>query len=221
LGGKKKTISVPVGLEQLLYIAAGDAEFRAELIRDRARAAERRGLELTGSERAVLAIAPDEQLEAMIDHIDASEQNLAKRRFMRAVAATAVTLAAGTGLGACGCSGDKPAAPQTDAPFHGQAQKVQVDPPPVEPAGTRPLDTIEDLPPVPKPVNVEIDDPKLNLDGGARPIIDIDDPEPNTKGGARPDSDEEPLEPRRPEVEIESPEMKTGGISVGEDPFDQ
>jgi hypothetical protein len=200
MGEKRRTISVPVGLEQLLFRAAVDPELRAELVRDRVAAAERRGLKLTASERSVLAIAPDDQLEAMIDRIDTSEQNLAKRKFMRAVAATAVTLAAGTGLAAGGCSGDKPE-PQTDAPFKGQVDTAQVDtaqmeieqPEPAPTRGIRPED-------IPEPVHpqagggarpeVDVPEPEINNRGGARPKIDIEEPELMRDGGARPDFDE-------------------------------
>jgi hypothetical protein len=166
-----KTISVPVGLEQMLLTAAVDAGFRAELIRDRELAVARRGVELTTSERAVLAIASDEQLAAMVDRIDASEQNLVRRKFMRAVAATAVTLAAGTGLGACGGPGDEPAV-ETDAPLQGQVQKLEIEVPPVEPAGSRPPDPVPPERPDAGPPKIEIDEPELMRDGGARPDID-------------------------------------------------
>ncbi|MBW2276172.1 MAG: hypothetical protein JRF63_01700 [Deltaproteobacteria bacterium] len=232
MGNKSKTISVPVGLEQLLFTAAKDPVLRAELVRDRNDAAVRRGLELTASERSVLAVAPDDQLEAMIDHIDTSERNLNKRSFMRAVAATAVTLAAGTGLAAGGCSGDKPA-PQTDAPFQGQVDTAQVEIEQPEPAPTRGI----------RP-EVDVPEPALNNRGGARPKVDVDDPEPNTKGGARPDIeddpfaspklqieepemnldggarpdfDEEPTEHKKPKVKIEQPMIKPGGITVDGD----
>lgn len=168
---ERKTISVPVGLEQMLFAAAVDPGFHAELIRDRELAVARRGVELTASESAVLAIATDAQLAAMIDRIDTSEQNLKRRKFMRAVAATAVTLAAGTGLGACGGPGDEPAV-KTDAPFQGQSQKLEIEVPPVEPAGSRPLETIPDVKLDAGAPALEIPDPELNLDGGARPDID-------------------------------------------------
>jgi len=208
---KIRTMSVPVGLEQLLFRAAADPELRAELVRDRAAAAERWGLALTASERSVLAIAPDDQLEAMIDRLDTSEQNLKKRKFMRAVAATAVTLAAGTGLAAGGCSDRKPG-PQTDAPFRGQAQQVEVD---VDiqqtaPGGARPLDTIPGIELDAGQPSVDIPDPELYTSGGARPQVDVGDPEPNTKGGARPDVQDDPFV--SPRVEIKDPElMRDGG----------
>ncbi|MBW2276173.1 MAG: hypothetical protein JRF63_01705 [Deltaproteobacteria bacterium] len=198
---RKGTISVPVGLEQLLYTAAKDAELRAELIRDRNEAAARRGLELTASERSVLAIAPDDQLEAMIDRIDTSEHNLKKRGFMRAVAATAVTLAAGTGLGACGSPSDKPAV-ETDAPFQGQAQEIDIE---VQPGASRGIR--------PDPVPFEKPDA-----GPAK--VEIQNPEAQTSGGARPDIDEEPIEPQKPKIKIKKPDVRIGGITVERDDID-
>jgi hypothetical protein len=210
---KTRTISVPVGLEQLLFTAASDPEFRAELIRDRVAAAERRGLDLTPSERSVLAIAPDDQLEAMIDRIDTSERSLKRHKFMRAVAATAVTLAAGTGLAAGGCSGDKQE-PQTDAPFKGQVDTAQVDTPQADTA------KIEIEQPEPAPTRgirpeVDLEDPALNNLGGARPEVEVQEPEMNLDGGARPDFDEQPVKPKRPKVKIKKELGSSGGITVG------
>jgi hypothetical protein len=129
----------------------------------------RRGLRLTVSERAALEHAPPAQLEGMIDRIDTSEQNLKRRKFLRAVAATAVTLAAGTGLGACGGTGDKPA-PETDAPFQGAAEKIETD-------------KIElQLDQIPEPAGIRPDPP----DAGA-PVLEVHEPDPQGKGGARPD----------------------------------
>jgi len=91
---------VPVGLEKVLYTAATDAGFREELLRDRERAVNARGLELQASELAMLRLAPAAQLVAAIDALDTSDTNLARRGFMRAVAG-AVTLAAGSVLAGC------------------------------------------------------------------------------------------------------------------------
>jgi len=213
---RRGKISVPVGLEQLLYTAASDPEIRAELIRDRAAAAERRGLDLTASERSVLGIAPDDQLEAMIDRIDTSEQNLKKRKFMRAVAATAVTLAAGTGLAAGGCTDRKPG-PETDAPFQGAAEKVdvEVDIQQTAPGGARPVETIPDVKLDAGKPEAEVLNPELMTSGGARPKVDVDDPEMNLDGGARPDIAEDLPTPSKPETKVKQPKLQIGGITVG------
>jgi hypothetical protein len=214
---RKGVVSVPVGMEQLLLTAALDAEFRAELIRDRAQAAERRGLELTSSERSVLAIAPDDQLETMIDRIDTSEQNLAKRKFMRAVAATVVTLAAGTGLGACGGPEDKQAAGnETGAPFHGQVDTGHVDAPEPEampPTGIRP----DEIPEAAQPMaGVMAEDP----DASVSPTVDIESEEVRPTKGIRPDpppeeepeaAAEKPKPTKKPKVDVKPPKAVTRG----------
>jgi hypothetical protein len=94
---------VTVGLEKVLFLAALEPGFRAELLRDREAAIRARGLALQGSELAMLKLAPASQLAASIDALDTSEANLARRGFMRAVAG-AVTLAAGSVLAGVGCN---------------------------------------------------------------------------------------------------------------------
>ncbi|MBW2276174.1 MAG: hypothetical protein JRF63_01710 [Deltaproteobacteria bacterium] len=207
---RKGVVSVPVGMEQLLLTAAVDADFRAELIRDRAEAAERRGLELTDSERAVLAIAPDDQLETMIARIDTSEQNLKKRKFMRAVAATVVTLAAGTGLGACGGPEDK-AGGNPNAPFEGPVDTSQVEipqPEPMPPTGIRPDMIPEPAPPVAGALAQE-------PDASVAPTVDMPIEKPRPTKGIRPDFGEPPniedviLKP--PKVDVKPPKAPTRG----------
>jgi len=97
---KKVLKGVPVGVERVLLAAADDEAFRDELRRDRAAAVEGKGLR--DSERAILQAIPEGQLFSMIDGIDTSETNLKRRSFMRVVAATAVTAAAGKALAGCG-----------------------------------------------------------------------------------------------------------------------
>jgi hypothetical protein len=205
---RRGVVSVPVGLEQLLIAAAVDADFRRELIRDRERSATRRGLELTGSERAVLAVAPDAQLEAMIDRIDTSQKNLERRAFLRAVAATAVTLAAGSGLEACGGSGDKPAA-ETDAPFKGESQKLDVpEPEPMPPTGIRPDEIPEPAQPM---AGVQAETPDASLS----PTVELPVQDKHPTRGIRPDIPEEleppPEKPKKPKVDVKPPKMPTRG----------
>jgi len=212
---RKGMVSVPVGMEQLLITAAVDAEFRAELIRDRAEAAERRGLALTDSERSVLAIAPDDQLEKMIHNIDTSEKNLEKRKFMRAVAATVVTLAAGTGLGACGAPSEKPG-PETDAPFQGPVdtgQQVEIpEPEPMPPTGIRPED-------IPEPVQPMAGVQALPQDASpvdsVSPTVDLEVEQPRPTKGSRPDiPEDDPLadvKPKQPQVQVKPPKHPTRG----------
>lgn len=181
---------IPVGLERVLCAAAADRGFARELLSDREAALASGGFELTSSERAVLATLPAGQLAAMIGRIDVSEENLARRGFMRSVAGTVVALAAGTALGAC--SGPRADAPeQSGAPFLGPSEIAtdasvppEPQPPYVEPgppAGIRP-----DLPPPPAP------EPSIGIGGiqpGAPPppTLDVDPPPPPATRGVRPD----------------------------------
>ncbi|MCP4679742.1 MAG: hypothetical protein GY854_30480 [Deltaproteobacteria bacterium] len=99
---RKGRQTIPVGLEQVLYTAATDKRFCEELLGDREKAARLGKFSLTASELAVLKTAPTSQLKHMIEHIDTSDTNLKRRGFLRAVAATVVTLAASSGVEGCG-----------------------------------------------------------------------------------------------------------------------
>jgi len=95
-GGK---VSVPVGLEKLLYLAADDPSFRRRLLDDWRAAAGGMGIRMRPSELAILETADRDMLARMIDGIVPS--NPRRRKFMGLVAAAVTSLAAGT----AGCSG--------------------------------------------------------------------------------------------------------------------
>lgn len=61
----KELPPLPTGMEKLLRLAAVDEAFRRVLLERRGEAAPAAGVELTSSERAILASVPAEQLEAM------------------------------------------------------------------------------------------------------------------------------------------------------------
>ena len=90
-----------MGLEKILFHAARDTIFKRLLLADRDAAIEKSGVSLRPSERAMLSVATDDALEAMIARINPS--NPKKRKFMGLVAAAATSLAAGTVLVAGGC----------------------------------------------------------------------------------------------------------------------
>lgn len=89
-------MKVRVGLERVLYRAALDRHFREALLADRPAALASAGFELDPSEHAVLASVDRDSLAAMIAQVDPAGRK--DRRFMRAVAATFVTLASGTAM---------------------------------------------------------------------------------------------------------------------------
>ena len=101
------SVSVPAGVEKLLYLAATDGSVREELIRDRDRAADGHGVTLTESEAAMVRLAPAAQLGAMIDALDVSSANVQRRRFLQAVAASAAAVTAGAALAGCSDDDDK------------------------------------------------------------------------------------------------------------------
>lgn len=92
---------IPVGLEQVLFLAASDGEFRAALLEDRVGALDRWGLRLRDSEVGMLGHIPDAQLQANIAAVDTSAPNLQRREFLRSVAASVAALATGGTMSGC------------------------------------------------------------------------------------------------------------------------
>lgn len=99
---KRPTIrmSIRVGLERVLYRASLDRAFRKALLKDRERAMQEAGMELSAGEAAVLASVERAALSTMIDNVRPEVRK--DRRFVKAVAATFVTLATGTTEIGCG-----------------------------------------------------------------------------------------------------------------------
>ena len=97
--GLRQKVRIPVGIERVLYLAAQDEEFRARLAEDREAAVAEAGLKLTATEAMVLKSLPAGALEQVIDRVSLPDHG--RRRFMKAVAASFVTLAAGSALGGC------------------------------------------------------------------------------------------------------------------------
>jgi len=114
---------VPIGLEKVLYAAAVDAEFRARLLRDRDGAVAGLGLELRPSELTALRLAPAAQLQAAIDGLDISVENLERRRFMRTVAGSIATVVGADVLVGCGsaATGSRPGDWRVDSGRDGMA----------------------------------------------------------------------------------------------------
>lgn len=97
---------VSVGMERVIYMAAMEPEFRGALLAegaDRGDVVAARGLEMKASELAMLRSVSGEALRANIHGLDTSGDNLERRTFLRAVAASAVAAGA---VGAMGCSDD-------------------------------------------------------------------------------------------------------------------
>ena len=112
--GVHKVSQIPVGLERVLYLAATEPAFREALMQDREAAVISRGLALRPSELAMLRAVPAAELERHVDGMYTSPDNLRRRTFMGAVAASAMTIAAADALSGCKTTGDKGARPDFD-----------------------------------------------------------------------------------------------------------
>ncbi len=98
-GKRAGTMSVPVGLEKLLFIAARDDGFKQKLLSDRGAAITEAGVRLRPSEEATLNAIPNAALVTMVEGINPA--NPRRRKFMGLVAAAATSLAAGTAAVSC------------------------------------------------------------------------------------------------------------------------
>ncbi len=108
--------AIPGGLQRLLRLAAADAGFRRALIEQRGDAAAAAGVELTSSERAILAAISGDQLAEMAAKLP--QESVSRRAVStHRVAASAALVLGGAGLaeGAAGCA---PSTPQPDRPQH-------------------------------------------------------------------------------------------------------
>jgi len=105
-GRKTVQVQIPVGVERVLFLAASDEAFCQDLLTDRDAALDSCGLKLRDSERAMLRMTTDEQLQASINALDITPSAVQRRGFLKAVAVSAATLAAANALGGCGDDAD-------------------------------------------------------------------------------------------------------------------
>lgn len=117
--------AVPVNLEELLGMAAVDARFAEALYADRLRAVDACGLELTDSERRVLAATPTSVLRQMVASVASTLADHDRRQFIRGAGAAMLVLVGGAAAGACGCK-TRPASSGPPA----QPAGISPDPPP-------------------------------------------------------------------------------------------
>jgi hypothetical protein len=126
-----------------------------------------------------------------------------------------VTLAAGTGIGACGGTDDRqPAGGETSAPFHGPVDTGQVEVPPPEPmppTGIRPDEIPEPAPPM---AGIQaLEEP----DASTTPTVDLPVEATRPTKGIRPDPPEDlappAAKPKQPQVQVKPPKAPTRGIT--------
>jgi subtilisin-like proprotein convertase family protein len=86
---------IPVGMERVLVLAASDPEFRRALLADPERCLQDRGYRLRPTELRMLRAVPPGALQATIDRIDTSPDNVGRRALLGTMAAGLATLGLG------------------------------------------------------------------------------------------------------------------------------
>jgi len=119
------TPPIPGGIQGLLRLAAQDPSFLDELVERRALAADRAGIALGPSERAILAVIPSTRLREMVSSLPRTLPRPRRER-SHGAAATAVVLLGGAALSAvtAGCP------PDDGAPTGSEGAESDAVPPP-------------------------------------------------------------------------------------------
>jgi hypothetical protein len=146
-GNQRLLSEVPVGLEQLLAMAAASEEFARALREDPDSAVRASGLLLTSTEQAVLRATPEPMLLKMIARVAEALPRPERRAFLERAAAAMVALVGGVALGSCK-DGDKSA----------QGAKGSGATEPMDPM--RPLDGMQDATPNLRPMGMRPDPPR-------------------------------------------------------------
>lgn len=170
-GSGKDIGDIPRGIEVLVSKASVDADFKALLLDQRAKAADTIGLDLNPAEAMMLDAIPAAQLEAVVARTKVSEGN--RRAFLGSAAA--VMLAA---LGVTGCDSCIPVtgiAPDRPKP------KPKPEPPPTT-KGIRP-----DKLPVTDGIRPDPPEPKVQVVTGIAPDLPKPKAPPPAPTGIRPD----------------------------------
>jgi len=185
---------IPSGIQRLLRYAAQDDGFRSSFLAQRAEAAAAAGIELTASERAILAAVPVTQLEAMLAQV--KTQYPKRREFLRQTTASAAVLLGGVAFaqGTKGCDKPAPATRESPRPTHkemltegGAAPSMPLEEP--DPSDSQSQPQPEPTAPQP-PVRPQQNDTAVG-------------------GGIRPDRPNQPLSPTRgiqPDLPPERPD---------------
>jgi len=161
-GNERPLPPIPVGIEEILGMAAVNEEFAAALYENRDTAVQASGVELTATERGILAAIDSTTLRQMVGNVEGVFPNRERRAFLARSAAALLALAGGgaaaAAAAACSDTKSKPstkpsqpapadaaaaaALPADAAPAPADAAPPDAEPPAPPPAGIRP-----DMPP--------------------------------------------------------------------------
>lgn len=154
-GNQRLLAEVPVGLEQLLAMAAASDEFAQVLRREPDRAVAASGVRLTDTERAVLGATPEPMLAKMVARVETLLPRPERRLFLeRAGLALAVLLSGGV-MAACKDGGKTTKGSGTTSPP--QEPVTPMDP-------LRPMETMREPPPPKPPAGIRPDPPPRPMD---------------------------------------------------------
>ena len=181
-GNQRPMQPVPVGLEELMAMAAVSDEFSEALWDDRDGAVTASGVELTSTELSILGAVDDATLKRMVTSVGSGIPEQDRRGFLNMSAAAMLALVGGGSLaaGVAGCDRGTSKGIRPDHPGPTGARPDRPDPPDPEPKGSASESTGSE----PEPETAKPD---------ARPL-----PRPPT--GARPDrpSPSRGVRPNRP-----------------------
>jgi hypothetical protein len=91
---RRRKVRIPIGIEKVLCAAAGDREFREQLLLARADALAGTGLKISDAEAMILKSVSEAALRTMIENIDLKRHK--KRRFFRGIAAASLAATTAT-----------------------------------------------------------------------------------------------------------------------------
>ncbi|MFH2008519.1 MAG: hypothetical protein ABI333_18170 [bacterium] len=114
-GNSRELPPIPVGLEELLGMAAAEQAFAEVLLDDPAAAADAGGLTLTATEATILRAVGRETLSQMIARLRQRQPETERRAFLEQAAA-ALAVVVGGAAAASGCKGQDKSASKSTTP---------------------------------------------------------------------------------------------------------
>lgn len=178
-GNDRQQQPVPVGIEELLTLAAVDDELARVLVEDRSAIIDTGAVSLTSTERSILASIDADSLSRMVARVDLSREEEDRRSFLGHSAGVVLALVGG---GAAATSSCKVTGSRPDNPEDKKPAKV---------TGSRPDTPQEKKSPPPaddEPCDKKEGDPQGSSIGGLTTRSkDAGPPPPKPPTGSRPD----------------------------------
>ena len=138
-GNERPMPPIPIGIEELLGMAAVNRDFATALAADREAAIIASGVELTGTERGILSAIDDRTLAQMVVNVEGGVPNRARRAFLSRSAAALLVLAGGGAI-ASACGSDDKRQPKHRPDVAGGARPDIPEPPPQPADASVPID---------------------------------------------------------------------------------